>query len=72
MGFFARVCSFAGAGAGTGGEKQDLRGELSELVSHHVFRDGHVVIDLSVVDLELESYEVWQYRRGSGHGFDGR
>ena len=60
-----------GEGAGTGG-KQDLRGELSELVSHHVFGDGHVVIYLSVVDLELESYEVWQYRRRSGRGFDGR
>ena len=55
------------------GEKDavNLRGELSELVSHHIFRDGHFVVYLSVVDLEAESYEVWQYRCGSCHGFDG-
>ena len=40
-------------------------------MSHHIFRDGHVVIYLSIVYLELESYEIWQYCRGACLGLDG-
>ena len=35
------------------------RRELSELVSHHILRYLHIVIDLAIVDLEDEAHEVW-------------
>lgn len=35
-------------------------------MAHHVLGDGHVVVDLAVVDLELEPYEVGQDGRGTG------
>jgi len=38
----------------------NLRRELAELVAHHVFGNGHVMVGLSVVDLELEPHEVGQ------------
>jgi hypothetical protein len=38
-----------------------LRGELSKLVSNHVFRDGHVVVDLPIVHRKLQSDEAGEY-----------
>jgi hypothetical protein len=47
-----------------GGSKRrtegDIRREFAELVAHHLLGNGHVMIDLAVVYLELETNEVGQ------------
>jgi len=40
---------------------RNVRRELSELVSDHVFRYGDVLVVLPIVDLELQTHEVGQY-----------
>ncbi len=39
-------------------------------MSHHVFRDGHIVVDFPIVDLKLEADEIWENRSCSSHCFD--
>lgn len=39
----------------------DVRRELSELVSDHVFRYGDVLVVLPIVDLELQTHKIGQY-----------
>ena len=40
-------------------------------MSNHIFCDGHVVVDLAIVYLELETDKVGEDGRGSGLGSDG-
>ena len=44
--------------------KENLRRKLPKLVADHLLRDGHVVIHLAVVHLELQADEVRQNGRG--------
>lgn len=46
--------------------KGDLRSKLPELMSHHILRNRHIVVHLSIVDLELQADEVWEDGRGAG------
>jgi len=39
---------------------------------NHIFCDGHVVVDLAIVYLELEADKVGEDGRGSGLGPNGR
>ena len=43
-----------------------LRSELSELVSHHILSDRDIVVNFSVMNLELQADEVWQDGGGAG------
>lgn len=44
---------------------KNLRGELSKLVSHHIFGDRHLVVDLAIVHRELETDEAGEDGGGS-------
>jgi hypothetical protein len=48
------------------------RRELSQLMPYHILRDGHIMINLPIVDLELQPYEVGQDGRGARLCLDGR
>ncbi len=50
----------------------DLLRELPKLVSDHVLRYAHIVVDLAVVDLEDEADEVRENRCASSLGFNRR
>lgn len=39
---------------------------------HHIFRNCHIIVDLPIVHLELQSHKIWKYCRSAGHGFNGR
>ncbi len=39
---------------------------------NHVLCDRHIMVDLPVVDLELQSYKVRQYGSGAGLSLDWR
>lgn len=49
-----------------------LRRELPQLVSDHVLRYSHIVVDLAVVNLKDEAHEVRKDGRASGLCFDRR
>lgn len=47
------------------------RTELAQFMPHHVLRHGDVVVDLAIVHLKFEAYEVWEDGGGAGLRFDG-
>lgn len=40
-------------------------------MSHHIFRNRHIIVDFPIVDLELKADKVGQDRSCSSHCFDG-
>lgn len=48
------------------------RREFPKLMAHHFFCDRHIIVDLAIVYLELESHKIWQYGSATGLGFDRR
>lgn len=48
------------------------RRKLSKLMPDHILRNGHIMIHLPVVDLELQPHKVREDRRRSSLGSDGR
>lgn len=49
---------------------QNLRRELSKLMSNHILSDADIVIYLAIVYLEDEINEIWQYCGAPRLGFD--
>ena len=43
-----------------------LRSKLSQFVSHHILRNRHIVVHLSIVHLELQTNEIWKDGGGAG------
>lgn len=41
--------------------REALRRELAQLVAHHLFGNGYVMVYLAVMHLELETHEVREY-----------
>lgn len=40
-------------------------------MSYHIFRDGDIVVDFPIVDLEFKTDEIWKDGSCSSHCFDG-
>lgn len=55
-----------GKGWGTG--EDCLRREFAQLVANHVLRNDHVVVNLAIVNLKLETDKVGQDGCGPGLG----
>ena len=49
-----------------------VRRKFSQLVTDHVLRYCDIIVFLAIVDLELQTHEVWEDSRGARLCLDGR